>query len=139
MDADGENPRRLTKHAAWAASPSWSPDSQKIAFASMQNGTKNSEIYVINVDGRNLRNLTDHPAWDTHPSWAPDGQKIAFVSKRAGNVEIYVMDADGRNLRRLTNQPAADDQPDWLSAPYSASPTAKNATIWGKLKQNGQP
>ena len=101
MDANGNNPRRLTNHQAWDSSPSWSPDGQKIAFVSNRDG--NVEIYVMDADGSNPRNLTNHPMWDEHPSWSPDGQKIAFVSKRDGNVEIYVMDADGNNTRRLTN------------------------------------
>ena len=34
MDADGGNEQKLTNHRAWDGSPSWSPDSKRIAFYS---------------------------------------------------------------------------------------------------------
>ena len=103
MDADGGNPRNLTKslHNDWQ--PSWSPDGKRIAFASNRSG--NLEIYVMDADGGNPRNLTKNRHDDDAPSWSPDGKRIAFSSDRGDDWEstdIYVGDVDGREPRNLT-------------------------------------
>jgi Tol biopolymer transport system component len=49
--------------------PKWSPDGEKIAFASTRSG--NWDIYLINADGSNITRLTDDPENDIYPSWSP--------------------------------------------------------------------
>ena len=138
MDADGENQQRLTDNRNNDWSPSWSPDSKRIAFMSDRKGDAvNFDIYVMDADGGNLQNLTNHRGWDGSPSWSPDGQRIVFNSDRDGprNYEIYVMDADGGNLQNLTNHPVSDAGPAWLNSPFSVAPRGKKFTMWGWLKQ----
>ena len=62
MDADGSNSRRLTRHNALDAFPSWSPDGTQIAFHSDRDGNWN--IYVMDADGSNPRQLTSHSGSD---------------------------------------------------------------------------
>ena len=102
---------RLTVHDAWDASPAWSPDGRRIAFASDRDG--NTEVYVMNADGSGVTRLTVNDAVDSSPSWSPDGRRIAFVSTRDGNWEIYVMNADGSGVTRLTDNDAYDWSPAW--------------------------
>ena len=115
MHDDGSNVTRLTDDDADDFDPSWSPDGEKIAFASFRDGLDNEEIYVMNADdGSNVTRLTDEDALDREPSWSPDGEKIAFRSNRDGNWEIYVMNADdGSNVTRLTDEDALDREPSW--------------------------
>src|SRR5262249_60817000 len=43
--------KNLTRHPAEDSYPAWSPDGQKIAFASNRSGTTN--VYVMDADGGN--------------------------------------------------------------------------------------
>jgi TolB protein len=70
-DADGANPARLTNEKGEDASPSWSPDGERIAFVSdMSNRDEHSnEIYVVGVDGGTVRRITKNGVWDLEPDW----------------------------------------------------------------------
>jgi dipeptidyl aminopeptidase/acylaminoacyl peptidase len=99
---DGTGLQKLTNDPRADAYPSWSPDGQKIAFAS-ERGFDFGEIYVMNADGSGIQRLTNHPALDWYPSWSPNGERIAFLSHRDGNNEIYTVNVDGSGIQRLTN------------------------------------
>ncbi len=123
MNADGTGLVNLTPGPGGGDSLSWSPDSRKIGFRSLRDGS--GEIYVVNVDGTGLRRLTRltrnpvSSGWTTFsaPAWSPDGRKILFVrvgwGDRLVNSEILVMNADGSRQRNLTRNPAPDTDPVW--------------------------
>ena len=71
MNANGSNPRNLTKGHGWAdLDPSWSPDGKRIAFASFGRNGRKMDIYVMEADGQNPRQLTNNPlAFDYEPVW----------------------------------------------------------------------
>ncbi|MEZ4668797.1 MAG: DPP IV N-terminal domain-containing protein [Anaerolineae bacterium] len=91
--------------------PTWSPDSQHIAFQSKRDG--NYEIYVVDIKTLHTQRLTHSPGRDIFPAWSPDGQTIAFSSERDNNSELYLMDADGNNQRRLTSTTQHEFTPRW--------------------------
>ncbi|MEQ1765107.1 MAG: carboxypeptidase regulatory-like domain-containing protein [Pyrinomonadaceae bacterium] len=107
------SPQNLTNHLANERSPVWSPDGQKIAFASDRDG--NWEIYVVNADGSNPLRLTNKLAVDDEPTWSPDSRQIAFVrtTGESNSAEIYVIDADGSNETRLTTNSIYEYSPAW--------------------------
>ena len=113
MDANGKNIVRLTRTVAKEATPSWSPEGAKIAYASIDINA-DSDIYVMNADGGQSVNLTKklRPVNGT-PSWSPDGERIAFQARHEGNHDIYVMGADGGNVVRLTHHFAWVAYPAW--------------------------
>ncbi len=98
IDPDGKNRKRLTRIAGNNSNPSWSPDSQRIAFVNSGWGW-GPEIYVMDSNGENTTRLTGDDGSKRDPSWSPDGKSIAFLL----NSQVSVMDSDGENPRKLTD------------------------------------
>jgi Tol biopolymer transport system component len=130
MNVDGTGVTRVTNGPGQDTQPIWSPNNQRLAFASNSEDAKLktcgqtgqppcvNHLYTINVDGSGLSRLTNNPpsspnATNGEPTWSPDGSRIAFASDRDGNGEVYAMNADGSGVVRLTNDPAADGHPSW--------------------------
>lgn len=113
LRAHPSEPLRLTTDPAADFNPSWSPDGQRIAFASRRD--RGMEVYVMNADGSEPTRLTNCRqifATCFGPTWSPDGQRIAFVSQREGSFAILAMDADGsgETLLAWTTTPST---PSW--------------------------
>lgn len=87
--------------------PAPSPDGQKIAFMSQQDG--NWDIYIVNANGSNLQRLTDDPAEDGLPTWSPDGKVLAFASQRGGSWGIWVMTPTGSDHQLLFEMEGSPD------------------------------
>ncbi|PKO20490.1 MAG: hypothetical protein CVU38_19850 [Chloroflexi bacterium HGW-Chloroflexi-1] len=105
INADVSGLTNVTNHPADDAFPSWSPDSQRLAFMSARSG--DLEIYVVKLDGTALTNLTNSPGSDTFLSWSPDSRFVAFNSDRGGDVwgRIYIARADGSGLVDRADNP----------------------------------
>jgi TolB protein len=71
VDADGGHLRRLTTSVANEASPTWSPDGERIAFVSDRSGRNDHELelYVVDARGGDPRRLTHNDVWDLDPDW----------------------------------------------------------------------
>lgn len=79
VDADGENLRRLTTYNSLTESPTWSPDGERIAFASWKTGVP--RIYEVTQDGGNEKMLPPlrGPGDYITPTYHPDGSTLAFT------------------------------------------------------------
>ena len=110
--AEHRQPLKLIASTREDASPAFSPDGQRIAFASNRSGR--FEIYVCGGDGSNPVQLTSMKAPDTGtPAWSPDGKQIAFDSRLEGHSDIFVINAEGGSPHRLTTEPYDNELPSW--------------------------
>jgi TolB protein len=110
-DADGYAPLSIVSSSDPIMSPSWSPDGQKIAYVSFENGR--SSIYVQEVYTGVREKLTSFQGINGAPAWSPDGTKLALTLSKDGNPDIYVMDLKTRKLNALTTHWAIDTEPSW--------------------------
>ena len=107
MNADGSELKQLTNNNFIDWNPSFSPDGQKIAFASDRDGAGKREIYVMKADGTGQTRLTHTAAGDTFPAFSPDGQKIVYSS----DYHLYIMDSNGQNQKKLYSSGKKDVRP----------------------------
>ena len=152
MNSDGTGRTNLTNNSASNSGPAWSPDGQRIAFASdrvdpdpagcfLRNPPCNYELYVMNADGTQLVRLTNNTAPDTHPAWSPDGNKIVFDRFEqdptsqyiSGFTNFYTMNPDGSSQARLTTASRSDGvgpawSPDGRRILYSSFDPAIDST-----------
>jgi Tol biopolymer transport system component len=89
MNADGSAKRQLTANGAANFAPYFSPDGERIVFASNMGDPRgrNFDLYLIDVDGSNLRQITFHPDFDAFPMFSSDGSKLVWASNRHGAKE----------------------------------------------------
>ncbi|MBF0441371.1 MAG: PD40 domain-containing protein [Oligoflexales bacterium] len=123
------NPRvtsdlRLTYAGWYNATPSWSPESDKILFAGYDKDINRWDVFVINSDGKQLERLTLKKGNNESPSWAPNGQLIVFQSNRVddqdvlGRYQLWIMNRDGSGQRHLPTGIYEAMTPDWSNALY---------------------
>ncbi|RKT55793.1 amidohydrolase family protein [Saccharothrix australiensis] len=77
VDADGRDPRQLTRGEYDDLYPAWSPDGKHIAFTSDRQGTE--DIWTVDVASGELKRITSARTREIQPTWAPDGRSIAYV------------------------------------------------------------
>ena len=83
-NADGTNPRQVTKlgRANWA--PAFTPDSKRLIFASNHEHERGFpfNLYLVNFDGSGLERISHDSGFDAFPMFSPDGKKLIFSSNR---------------------------------------------------------
>jgi serine/threonine-protein kinase len=116
MNADGSDPRRLTKTPdRCEANPTWAPGGRSIVFDTYCLLTsEQSDLYSVSVEGGHVTNLSRHSGNDFGARWSHDGTQIAFTSDRGGfGEEIYVMTPDGSRVERVTFESGNDRDVAW--------------------------
>ena len=109
MDYDGANQRPITHLGTISLSPRISPDSSRLAFASL--GHDGFQIRMFSLVLNRMVNFTGAGGTNITPAWAPNGKDIAYSSSRSGDPEIWVSDANGALGRRITSFRGPDVSP----------------------------
>ncbi len=78
--AAGGRAERLTAHPAYDRDPVFSPDGERLAFASDREGS--FDVYVMPARGGRPTRLTFAPGTDLPRAFTPDGAAILFASSR---------------------------------------------------------
>lgn len=102
MNADGTSkPTQLTNAPGADFDPAWSPDGERIAFASMRDGQK--QIYTLDASSLAVTRLTNTVSGieTGQPAWSPDGSMIAYMVERLGTYQIWVMDSKGEKNEQI--------------------------------------
>jgi TolB protein len=132
INASGGDRQPLFQGSGVFATPTWSADGKRLAFASNIDG--DFEIYAIGAAGGAITQLTHNTVNDGSPSWSPDGSRIAFESERDGPSQIFVMGADGTGVTNLSPNPLFDRAPAWSPdgsrIAFSRGPDGGSANIW---------
>lgn len=110
-DSDGMNPQSILKSPQPIMSPSWSPDGEKIAYVSFENGR--SEIFVQSLDGKLRQKIAGFKGINSAPAWSPDGSKLAMTLSKDGSADIYVKDMSSGILDQITRNPAIETEAVW--------------------------
>ncbi len=138
---DGSDLAQLTDVPGNNFMPDWSPDGERIVFASQRDG--NRELYVMNADGSDQVRLTGDGWENSLPRWSPDGRQIAFESNRSGSAYgLFLIDApdgptaDGAQestVRMLTFPGFNHSTPGWAGGDWlyiSSDRDSTNLTNW---------
>jgi TolB protein len=97
-NSEASNPTEIASSpVAAVVNPTWSPDGQYIAFATIPNPRnahgerpEQADIWISHIDGSSRANLTGGSFVNLSPTWAGNGQ-IFFVSDRSGRDNIWAL------------------------------------------------
>jgi TolB protein len=112
LDEGGRIVKRLTNHWGIDTSPSWSPDSRRIAYVSNRGGSP--QIYTVSVASGARQRLTFQGNYNQTPAWSPKGDLVAFTGRDERNVfDVFTVNVNTLKIRRLTQDQGHNEEPSW--------------------------
>ena len=77
---EAEAAERLTRTEAAESGPAWAPDSRRVAYTTLRDGTYQVWMYDFATGKESA--LTSHASGSHSPRWSPDGKSLAFLRGR---------------------------------------------------------
>jgi len=99
------------QEASLNATPSFTPDSKQIYYASTAAGL--AQIYVASVNGQGFRRVSFRDAIEMEPKVNPKNPNILLFVSGPGNQQIYQMSSNGADIHRVTNGEGEAANPSW--------------------------
>ncbi len=110
-DYDGYNERLVLRSKQPLMSPAWSPDGEKLAYVSFQNGQ--AEIFIMNIYTGKREKVTSYPRHNGAPRFSPDGKSLALVLSKTGSLHVYTLDLQTKKLTQITKGRSNNTEPYW--------------------------
>ena len=109
MDQDQANHRYLTDGSYLVATPSFSPNSQKITYMSYVK-PNSPRVFILDIETGQQEIVGEFPGMTFAPRFSPDGSKIimSYSDPNVGNSEVYILDLQTRVSKRITNSTGID-------------------------------
>jgi Tol biopolymer transport system component len=87
---------RVTSDQTNNSTPVWSPDGDRVAFASARRGVGHHDLYVRSVTDANERLLVQSSEDKSVQDWSPDGSFILYTSTNATtSFDLWALPLDG--------------------------------------------
>jgi dipeptidyl aminopeptidase/acylaminoacyl peptidase len=100
-------------------SPSWSPDGDRLSFATVVEPTAGmpdtdeavgrQDVWTVNADGTDRHRITDGKGTYATPAWASDG-RVYFISDRGGNECVWSARAESTRSTPTPNVATKQDE-----------------------------
>ncbi len=91
----------------------WSPDSKRLAFASVDTGRPLIAIYDVGKSEVVEEIRAPELGEILHVSWAPDGKRLVFAAQKGGQVDLYTTSTDNKKIQQVTNDLYSELYPAW--------------------------
>ena len=101
----------LLKSSEPIISPTWSPDSRKVAYVSFETGM--AKVFIQDIASGKREIVIENSSQISSPSWSPDGKFLSLTMYQDGNAEIYILNLKNKKLTRLTNHYSIDTESSW--------------------------
>ena len=124
-------------------SPTWAPDSRRIAYASETGG--HSNIFILDTQDGTKKPLTSGAGEQLSPKWSPDGTRIAYVRNEQARLNIWVNTVAGGQVARVSDRDGVNGgfevpesgpsgklewSPDSKRLAFTHSDPARTSDIW---------
>lgn len=128
LDLGNNQVSELTSHLE-DSTPSWSPDTAQMVFASNKHGDRRWRIYAISP--LEVRGEGEEWVFGQMPAWSHDGGRIAYhgCDERGDNCGIWTMKPGGFEPVRLSDH-ASDTAPAWSPTDSQVAFVSSRAGNW---------